>query len=374
MLIKNFQADSMHEAMKRVKQEFGNDAVILNSQVVEARGVPGSKPKRRFEITAGKDMPAGSRVQKPEQKSQPQTGSLSSSDRRILGDVGLIIKRFEKEINYLVHTQKEIRALLKTPREGQAIGSYLELHDLEKDIVSRIFEQGGIVMDDGSISLELLRARLLKLCENPQPIKLFASGVNKVMFVGPPGIGKSALISKVAANLVFRRNVKTTLVNLDDYQPFAGKSLETFGKLLKIPCKDESEWSQPHESEDFHVLLADTKGVPIGSDSDLDDLRQKIEIYRPDEIHLVIPAYALWREASRWMEFFKPIYPTQVAITFLDQTESFGMPFNIAAHNSMKLSYFSWGRSKVSNLEEADLFTLSSRLFEKVEEFDVNRV
>ena len=40
MLIKNFQADSMHEAMKRVKEEFGTDAVILELGANDAlRGI-----------------------------------------------------------------------------------------------------------------------------------------------------------------------------------------------------------------------------------------------------------------------------------------------------------------------------------------------
>jgi flagellar biosynthesis protein FlhF len=371
MLIKNFQADSMHEAMKRVKQEFGTDAVILNSQVIEEKGLPGSKPKKRFEITAGKDVPTGSRMTVTQASStRSESPRLSVEEKRLIGDVGLVIRRFEKELNYLVHSQKEIRALLKTPAEAKSLCAHLEVHDFEKDLIAQIFNDisGN---SESSKDLEKIRAALLRNCVNPQPIKMFASGLNKAVFVGPPGSGKSALLSKIATNFVFKRGIRTTLVNMDDYQPFAGKSLSAYADILKIPCHDGPEWSEPRILDDFHVILADTKGIPIGAKDDIEELQAQLEKFNPDEIHLVLPAYCLWREASRWLEFFAPLGLTQIAVTFLDQTESYGLPFNLAGHKSHKLSYFSWGRNKASMVEEADLFSLSNRIFEKVEDFDV---
>lgn len=371
MLIKNFQADSMHEAMKRVKEEFGTDAVILNTQVIEEKTARGNGPRKRFEITAGRDVPAGSRLKDTTPKKQTtESPRLTTDEKRLIGDVGLVIRRFEKEINYLVSSQKEIRALLKTPTGARSFVSFLEHHDLEKDLISELFDGLDEKLENLN-RLDLVRARLLKRCENPQAIKVFASGVNKVAFVGPPGVGKSALLSKVATNMVFKRKIRTSLVNMDDYQPFAGKSLSTYAEILKVPCKNANDWTEPRETDEFHVVLADTKGIPVGADNDLLELKDKLDTFGADEIHLVLPAYCLWREASRWLDFFAPLFPTQVAVTFLDQTESYGMPFNLAGHKSMKLSYFSWGRNKASTIEEADLFSLSNKLLEKVEDIDV---
>ncbi len=371
MLIKNFQADSMHEAMKRVKEEFGTDAVILNTQVIEEKTARGNAPRKRFEITAGRDVPAGSRLtNNTTPKQTTESPRLTVEEKRLIGDVGLVIRRFEKELNYLVSTQKEIRALLKTPTDARSLCTFLEYHDLERDLIAELFDRLDEKLENPN-SLELARARLLKKCENPQPIKIFASGINKVAFVGPPGVGKSALLSKIATRLVFKRKIKTSLVNMDDYQPFAGKSLSTYAEILKVPCENASDWIEPRESDEFHVVLADTKGIPVGADDDLLKLKDKLDAFGTDEIHLVLPAYCLWREASRWLDFFEPLFPTQVAVTFLDQTESYGLPFNLAGHKSMKLSYFSWGRNKASKIEEADLFALSNKLFEKVEDFNV---
>jgi len=367
MLIKNFQGDSMHETMKKVKDEFGQNAIILNSRVIEEKSGRGGPARKKFEITAGREMP-GTRAG----QAAPPPATLGRDDKKLLEDVGLVIRRFEKEINYLVHTQKEIRAHLKTPAAAWPLSAYLEMHDFEKDLIARLFEKQGSSGEGQAITAGLLQARLLRLCEQTQPIKLFASGISKVAFVGTPGVGKSSLLAKVASSLVFSRKVKVSLVNLDDYKPHAIKELATYAKLLKVPCLDGSEWEEPPETQDFQVILADTRGVPYGCEEELETLREKLAGFAPDEIHLVMPAYCLWREAIRWLDFFMPLGLTQAAVTFLDQTASFGLPFNLAAHRSLKLSYFSWGRNKVSSLQEADLYSLSTRIFEKAEEFDVH--
>jgi flagellar biosynthesis GTPase FlhF len=283
-----------------------------------------------------------------------------------------LIRRFEREIDYLVHSQKEIRTLLKTPAEARPLCSFLELHDLEKDLIARLFETDEGASPDKTMTIDNLRLQLLKLCTQPQQIKIFAVGTNKVAFVGPPGCGKSALVAKVAGDLVAKRKVRTTLVNMDDYKPSAVQDINTCARVLKIPACAGEEWREPSDAQDFQVVLADTRGIPIGAAEDLNHLRQQLESFGPDEIHLVLPAYVRWREVERWLDFYRPLYPTQVALTFLDQTESFGLPFNLAAYKQLKLSYFSWGRNKLAHLEDADMYMMSNKLLEKVEEFNVH--
>src|SRR5512136_2699349 len=53
MLIKKFKAESMPEALKMVKAEFGLDAMILNSREERRKGVLGLFRKPYVEVTAG---------------------------------------------------------------------------------------------------------------------------------------------------------------------------------------------------------------------------------------------------------------------------------------------------------------------------------
>ncbi|WP_082234173.1 flagellar biosynthesis regulator FlhF [Halobacillus massiliensis] len=52
MEIKKFKGPSMHEVMKEVKKELGQDAVILNSKEVKPGGFFGIFKKRIIEVIA----------------------------------------------------------------------------------------------------------------------------------------------------------------------------------------------------------------------------------------------------------------------------------------------------------------------------------
>jgi len=366
MLIKNFQGETTHEAMKKIKEEFGNNAVILNTQVIDEKTGLRGKPVKRVEITAGRDVPVNQRT--PIKKESTVDRGISGLDSKQALDISLLLRRFEKEIKYLVNSQKEIRRLLSTPENMLPLSRHLENQDLEKDLIIKLFEKA---TTESTPDLELLRARLISLCEQPQPVKLFASGVNKVVFVGPPGVGKSSLLAKIASNLVIKKQVQTSLVNLDDYKPTAKEELETYANLLKVTCQDEEEWVEPVETEEMKVVLADTRGVPVGAVDDLAELKEKLENFAPDEIHLVIPAYTRWLEVQHWLNFYEALHPTQTAVTFMDQTEAFGLPFNLAGYRKSKLSYASWGRNKASHLQEIDLHKLSWKLIETMEDANV---
>src|SRR5690606_24264626 len=55
MRVKRYVADSMPEALQRIRTELGNDAVILNSKEVRSGGLFGMFSKKRIEVIAATD-------------------------------------------------------------------------------------------------------------------------------------------------------------------------------------------------------------------------------------------------------------------------------------------------------------------------------
>ena len=58
MKMKKYTADTMVEAMKKVRADFGDDAVILSSNVVTTKGFLGFFQKKSVEVVAGFDEPS----------------------------------------------------------------------------------------------------------------------------------------------------------------------------------------------------------------------------------------------------------------------------------------------------------------------------
>src|SRR5512137_1758939 len=72
MLIKKFKAKSMQEALKMVKDEFGLDAMILNSREDRPKGIKAVFRKPYFEVTAAMAPPPKGRdmVERPVEEKQ----------------------------------------------------------------------------------------------------------------------------------------------------------------------------------------------------------------------------------------------------------------------------------------------------------------
>ncbi|MDP4155349.1 MAG: flagellar biosynthesis protein FlhF, partial [Bacillota bacterium] len=56
MKVKKFTAKSMPDAMKSIRNELGNEAIILNSRIVYTGGILGFFRKKSFEIIAAVDQ------------------------------------------------------------------------------------------------------------------------------------------------------------------------------------------------------------------------------------------------------------------------------------------------------------------------------
>ena len=57
MKMKKYTAETMVEAMKKVRLDFGDDAIILSSNVVKSKGFLGLFKKKSVEVVAGFDEP-----------------------------------------------------------------------------------------------------------------------------------------------------------------------------------------------------------------------------------------------------------------------------------------------------------------------------
>src|SRR5690606_38674443 len=73
MKVKKYVASSMPEAMKQLRAELGNGAVIINTRVVHTGGFLGLFKKKSIEVLAANDLQTSN-----QQKSVTQTKTASS--------------------------------------------------------------------------------------------------------------------------------------------------------------------------------------------------------------------------------------------------------------------------------------------------------
>lgn len=360
MRIRNFQAETVSQALKLAKEELGPDAVILKTVSMAPEKHLRRTGRKSFQVTACVDDGT-----LPEQKSRRHTATApypAVAD----GSIGLfndILSDLRRDVRYLVNLERQVGAGGRISRE--MMPHYFHLIDEEIDPVlaeSIVTEVGklGLDMSDDTIARKAMLGIIGRQLTDCSEIKMFAGKPARVALVGPPGSGKSAMVAKLAAHLVAEKKAKVTLVSLDDFKPTATTELEKYGKILNVPCLGASTF--PKEAASSDVILIDTAGIPIGAADELDTLKRELSRLDVDEIHLVLPAFCRWYDMRRWYEFFKPFGITGTALTFLDQTMTRGAAISLAILEKATYSYFSKGRTSAADLEVANIYALTEKV------------
>jgi flagellar biosynthesis protein FlhF len=357
MRIRNFQAKSVSEALGMVKKELGPDAVILKTTPMDSKGSRiGGK---MFQVTACIDD-GSLHAKRGSEHHTERAGGVSSSDIDGIKDVLRILQR---DVRYLT--------MLSMPSGSDAglddklascfhdlTGSGIDPAEVGR-ILREVQESGVDVADDDIVRNAIVENMLSNLAE-PFEIKQYARGPNSVAFVGPPGAGKSSMAAKLAAHFVVEKKTAVKLVSLDDFRPTAGDELKRFADALDVPFA-AADYDPIGETKSS-VVLIDTAGVPVGADSERDELRSKLDKSGVSEVHLVLPAYCSASDMIDWYDFFRPIGLTAVSFAFLDQTANIGAVVNLSLVRNAKFSYFSFGRTSSKNLESADPAKLVRRM------------
>jgi flagellar biosynthesis protein FlhF len=353
MRIKNFQAETISEALGLVKKELGPDAIILKTTPLERRGNRGVAGGRVFQVTACVD--AGTLPAAGGNGSEPRHINTSVSDRS-LSEIRSLIVELQKDIHLLASSGKS--RSVDGRLNDELASHYVRLvdQDIDPSLAENILANVAkceIDLDDEMIVKNAIASEIIERLTETSEIKMFAGKASCIALVGPPGSGKSSLAAKLASHLVFKKKSKVTLSTMDDFKPSAPDEMKRVADILKVPCVTGAPSRRGRASHG--VILIDTPGIPVGATSEREEVRNSLDDLDVDEIYVVLPAYCRWQDMRRWYEFFKPMGATSTALTFLDQTHIYGNAISLSILENAKLSYFSKGRTSASDLEPADL-------------------
>ena len=155
--------------------------------------------------------------------------------------------------------------------------------------------------------------------------------LNKIMFLGLYGSGKTTTISKIAQYYT-KRGYKTCIVGLDVHRPAAPEQLEQLGKKINVPVfinKQEKNatkiWREFEDKvKDYELCLIDTAGRDVLDDSLIKEIKNLNNMIQPENKILVLTA-DIGQAARKQVEGFKNSCGiTGVIITRMDGTAKAG--------------------------------------------------
>ncbi len=189
-----------------------------------------------------------------------------------------------------------------------------------------------------------------------------------VALVGPPGVGKTTTLMKLAVRhgLAQRRSVH--VITTDVHRIAAADQIRALSAILGIGC-DVAETPGAltrclEDQKGRDLVLIDTPGYS-SSDFHRDaheaaELAEGLMDYSGIDTHLVLSAASKPKDMARITGSFEVFEPSKLLFTRVDETTRYGAVVNEAVRSGLPISFLSNGQQIPQDLEAATIERLSA--------------
>ncbi len=350
MKIKRYYAPNMRQAMALVKEEHGDDAVILSTKDVED-GV---------ELVAALDPEAN---EYQNQAANRETGASyqvhqDPDPQPAAGQVNNL------ELSKMADELKIVRAMLENQMSGLAWGQ-AEQNDPHKVEIIKKLVQLGIswnisqkLVDDLQVVNQSSWGQLIAKLEALIPVEnrdlLEKGGI--VALVGPTGVGKTTTIAKMASRFVMRNSPSDiAIVSTDCYKIGAQAQLQSFADLINVPVhivKTQGElYALLTSLRNKKLILIDTAGM---SQRDLQLSQQVTSGHQGANSvrnYLVVSAATQRSVLEDIVKSFGQIVLQGCILTKVDEALQLGNVLSVLIEHGLPIAYMSNGQRVPEDLE-----------------------
>ncbi len=380
MKMKKYNAPSIAEAMKLIRADLGDDAVILNSKVVTTKKFFGLVKQKSFEVVAGVD-----RVEKktalpplsdfPGPLPVPASSEVAAATGQMKVETQMT-EELKKEIADLKSIMQSLqRHSIQTqyPDELLPFIDFLKRQELSEELITTIGdelfrhfknnEQKISSQDMREVAEDYLRAQL-------KDIEIGGLSYDRkyINILGPTGVGKTTTIAKMAARSVLEQKKKIGFITTDTYRIAAIEQLKTYAGLLQAPIEivyNAEDYKRALEKLDhLDLIFIDTAGRNYKEAKYVDDLQRLIDFTDQAESFLVLSLTAKERDLETIIEQFQEVPIKKFIFTKLDETNSIGTMFNLMIKYKKGLAYYTDGQEVPEDIEQPDLDKLIELFFQ----------
>ncbi|AWI03722.1 flagellar biosynthesis protein FlhF [Clostridium drakei] len=374
MVIKRYIVKSMSEALTRIRYELGKDAVIISQRRIRKGGFWGFFSKKVLEVTAAvdnkkpsRDINSGENVEESiqaikkimnskikENEKQIKESNIQSNNEQIKRTEVIFDENYklmlEKNNGQLMNEVKEMRSMLDEMVKGSniTIGKskvqlYLEKMDIEDEVVKYIMNEMKMIPDDIPDKEKIKKVMEHVILTRPMQES------DVVVLVGPTGVGKTTTIAKLAGKMALLEGKKVGLITIDTYRIGAVEQLKTYADIMNIPFKvvlTIKEMEAAVESmSNCDVILVDTTGRSSKNTMQISELRAFIEKVNTDNVNLVMSCTTKNRDIDVILDGYKPLNYSNIIITKLDETSTYGSILNICKDSKKPITFVTTGQN-----------------------------
>ncbi len=290
MRIRRFEAPDHKTALAMVKDELGDDAVILANRTIRSPA-----GRSRVEVVAALDRDIFSMAAPAAEKEVRETMDRPADNRRFQRNLAA------RMIGYGVEPPAKNA---EPPEQGMA--SPTPAGRPRPDQVARWRDR--LIADITYNPLSLDQRRV-------------------VAMVGATGVGKTTTAAKLAAWASLHENRSVALISMDCYRIGATDQLRTYARIMQIPCEvvlrpaELKRALARHSGRD--LVIIDTSGKNPYDEQHVGELLQWFSVSNRIEPLLAVSATTKKEDLAAVIDAYQPLGIRGLALTKLDETRAY---------------------------------------------------
>lgn len=349
MKIKSYFADSVEEAIQEARQELGPEAMLITSRRSSAE----SRALGAYEVVFG--LSGGVSGQASRQRPAAKTADLAGELQNLRAQL--------EEIKSALHGA---RSSDSGSPEADALFEELVGNDLARSMAREIVSSAVRLRDQlsqGHGSTHPLRAYAEELISKKLRFapafaqSAPADAAEFVVFAGPPGVGKTTTLVKIAVRECLAKRQPVRILSLDPNRVAAHEKLRTLAGIIGVPftaLNSVQEFlSAVDDSRNKGFVLVDTPGYSSAEMDGAVEAARCLERLQHKQIHLVLPASMKRPDLARTIGEYAVFRPDYLLFTKLDETRSMGAALSAALEADKPLSFFTGGQTIPEDIEPA---------------------
>ncbi|AZO94057.1 DEAD/DEAH box helicase family protein [Halocella sp. SP3-1] len=340
MKVKKYVAETMQDAIFKVKADLGPEAIILDTNKFKKGGFLGFFTKTMVEIIAG--------VEEKKREFKQNNNNFALQEINDLKNMVTEIHKSWQNDEFLSHLSEELLEIYQHLNQQEVN------EELAKGFI-KVIKENKIVPGEINSQLDAVLQEYIGECQ-----LISTDDSQKVIgFVGPTGVGKTTTIAKLAAHFTLDEGKKVCLITTDTYRIAAVQQLQTYSDIINIPLHvayNEQELVKLIRfdlKDKYDLILIDTAGSSWKDGIQLGKLKTLLKRELVDEIHLMISLNTRSNIIREVIKGFSLLKPDKLILTKLDETSVYGDIINIKNISKLPYSYITIGQDVPDDLEAA---------------------
>ena len=371
MQVKRYEVSSISDALVKIKNDLGPDAIILSTKklkggkdsVIEVMAARDEK-SNSHDNTHGNVIPDISPC--PAEKSDEIIASLRAEISELKESISLSHQdnSLTRELAEIKETMDKFFDLLgmRKGKTNKDINQKVYLHLLSRGFsrgsACRIVESVNPALSSGA---ELSEKKALRIVEDyivkSMPVAPTVRDEKKIkVFIGPTGVGKTTTLAKMAARYSIMKKMKVGLITTDTFRIAATAQLGTYANIMglnmEVASSKESFQKALRLFSDKDVIFVDTPGRGRLDDGYTNFL-VNCSLGRNTETNLLINATASDDNLHDILSKYSTINFDNLIVTKIDESRRFGILYDVISKVKKPVTYLTCGQNVPQDIEEA---------------------